>query len=161
MVTVTRKSGQCQQKTRKNADDHRLGSWSVYNISPFSKEKNNWEAKKSVPLGGSRGLVVMRDDSCSRGHGFKSWRRVLDGHFFTFICCKKCIVCLKKTKNKWKRGRIWPIKKIRAPSPHLGLYTMLWGVIRDRDLKYRDRNVGWISVSTKMWKGRARSKFLR
>ena len=26
-------------------------------------------------------------------------------HFFTLICCKNCIVCLKKTKNKRKRGR--------------------------------------------------------
>ena len=30
-------------------------------------------------MGGSPGLVVIRDDSCSRGHGFKSLRRVLDG----------------------------------------------------------------------------------
>ena len=29
--------------------------------------------------------------------------------FFTFICCKNCIVCLKKTKNKRQRGRGWPI----------------------------------------------------
>ena len=31
-------------------------------------------------LGGSRGLVVLRDDSCSRGRGFESRHRVLDGH---------------------------------------------------------------------------------
>ena len=29
--------------------------------------------------------------------------------FFTLICCKNCIVCLKKTKNKRKRGWVWPI----------------------------------------------------
>ena len=32
-----------------------------------------------------------------------------DGHFLTLICCKICIVCLKKTKNKRKRGWGWPI----------------------------------------------------
>ena len=39
-------------------------------------------------LGGRHGLVVMGDGSCSRGRGFESWRRLLDGHFFTFIFCK-------------------------------------------------------------------------
>ena len=35
-------------------------------------------------------------------------------HFFTLICYKDCIVCLKKTENKRKRGQGWPIflKKI-------------------------------------------------
>ena len=52
--------------------------------------------------------MVMGDDSCLKGRGFESRRRILDGHFFTFICCKNCNVCLKKTKNKQKRGRGWP-----------------------------------------------------
>ena len=34
------------------------------------------------------GLVVMGGDSNSEGHGFESRHRILDGHFFTFICCK-------------------------------------------------------------------------
>ena len=35
-------------------------------------------------------------------------------HFFTLICCKNCNnVCLKKTENKRKRGRGWPIFKKR------------------------------------------------
>ena len=32
-------------------------------------------------LGGSPGLVVMGDDSCSRGCEFESRRRILDGLF--------------------------------------------------------------------------------
>ena len=36
-------------------------------------------------------------------------------HFFTLICYKNCIVCLKKTENKQKRGRGWPIFLKRAP----------------------------------------------
>ena len=52
--------------------------------------------------------MVMGEDSCSKGRGFESRRRIPDGHFFTFNCCKNCNVCLKKTENKQKRGRGWP-----------------------------------------------------
>ena len=45
----------------------------------------------------------MGDDSCLRGHGFKSQRRIMDGHFFTLICCKNYIVCLKRPKINEKR----------------------------------------------------------
>ena len=31
-------------------------------------------------LGGSPGLVVMGGDLYSKGRGFESWRRILDGH---------------------------------------------------------------------------------
>ena len=55
--------------------------------------------------------MVMGGDSHSKGRGFESRHRILDGHFFTYICCKNCIVCLKKTENKRKRGRVWPILK--------------------------------------------------
>ena len=34
------------------------------------------------------GLVVMGGDSLSEGRGFESQHRILDGHFFTYICCK-------------------------------------------------------------------------
>ena len=37
------------------------------------------------------GLVVMGDDSCSKGHGFKSRRRIPDGHFFTLMICNNCV----------------------------------------------------------------------
>ena len=40
--------------------------------------------------------MVMGDDSCSKGRGFESWRCILEGHFFTLICYKNCIVCLKE-----------------------------------------------------------------
>ena len=56
--------------------------------------------------------MVMGDDSCSKGRGFESRRRILDGHFFTFICCKNCKVCLKKTENKQKKeAGVGPIFK--------------------------------------------------
>ena len=43
----------------------------------------------------------------------RSWVRIpalyTGWTFFTFIYCKNCIVCLKKTENKRKRGRDWLI----------------------------------------------------
>ena len=39
---------------------------------------------KSIPKGGSPGLVVMGDDSCSKGCGFESWCRIQDAHLDIF-----------------------------------------------------------------------------
>ena len=54
--------------------------------------------------------MVMGGDSRSEGRRFEFWHCILDGHFFTFICCKKCNdACLKRPKINDKRGRGWPI----------------------------------------------------
>ena len=46
-------------------------------------------------LGGSPGLVVKGGDSHSEGCGFESQHRILNGHSFTWICCKIVMfVCL-------------------------------------------------------------------
>ena len=37
---------------------------------------------------GSSGLVVVGNDSCLRGHGSESQCDILDGSFFTTLCCK-------------------------------------------------------------------------
>ena len=51
----------------------------------------------------------MGGDSCSEGHGFKSWHNILDGHFFIHICCKNCNdVCLKRTKINEKEAGVGP-----------------------------------------------------
>ena len=52
----------------------------------------------------SPGLVVMGGDSCLKVVGSNP------SIFFTLICSKNCNVCLKKPKNKLKRGREWSIK---------------------------------------------------
>ena len=36
-------------------------------------------------LGGSPDLVIMEGDSCSKGHGFESQHRLLDGHFHIYL----------------------------------------------------------------------------
>ena len=56
-------------------------------------------------LDGSPVLVVMGDDSCSEVVGLNpcaiSW---MDMTFFTLICCKNCVVCLKRPKIKEKEA---------------------------------------------------------
>ena len=50
--------------------------------------------------GGSPGLVVIGGDSCFEGCGFESQYHILDGNFFTLICCKIYNdVCLKRPKK--------------------------------------------------------------
>ena len=46
-----------------------------------SQKKVNfaWLHKENLCLDGSPGLGVMGDNSCFRGCGFESWRRILDG----------------------------------------------------------------------------------
>ena len=57
--------------------------------------------------------MVMGDNSCPEGCVFESRLRILDGHFFTLICCKNCIVCLKRPKINEKEAEVGPffIKK--------------------------------------------------
>ena len=55
----------------------------------------------------------MGDNSYLRGRGFESQRRLLDGHFFTLICCKNCIVCLKRPKINEKEAEVGPFVKKR------------------------------------------------
>ena len=50
-------------------------------------------------MGGSPCLVVMEGDSCNKGCEFESWYHILDGHYFTFICCK-IVMCFSKDENK-------------------------------------------------------------
>ena len=52
--------------------------------------------------------MVMGGDSCARGHGFESRYRILDGHFFTYNCCKNCNVCLKRLKINNKEAGVGP-----------------------------------------------------
>ena len=55
-------------------------------------------------MGVSPGLVVKGGDSSSEGCGFESQHHILDGHFFTYICCKILKCLFEKTKNKKEPG---------------------------------------------------------
>ena len=63
-------------------------------------------------LGGSPGLVVMGDDSCSRGRGFESRHHILDGYDIFHIDLLLKLYCLfEKTVNKPKGIGVGPFKK--------------------------------------------------
>ena len=64
--------------------------------------------------------MVMGDDSCSKGCGFESRRRTLEGHFFTLICYKNCIVCSKRSKINEKEAGVGPFKKIKLKKLEAG-----------------------------------------
>ena len=71
--------------------------------------------------------MVMGVDSRSKGRGFESQRRILDGHFFTLICCKNCIVYLKRPKINEKEAGVGPIfKKKRSIKLEAGKGHNLW-----------------------------------
>ena len=62
--------------------------------------------------------LLLNLEPWSSGYGWRlmfqrSWVRMPAPYtgwaFFTLICCKICIVCLKKAENKRKRGRSWAI----------------------------------------------------
>ena len=80
-------------------------------------------------------------------------------HFFTLICCKNCIVYLKKTENKWKRGRGWPIyfkKPIKQRSlvtlNRLGWESIITFTIEPSSLQEDDaRQIGKATVFEDLW----------
>ena len=52
--------------------------------------------------------MVMGRDSCSKGHGFESQHRILDGHF-SHLFVVKIVMFVRKDENKRERGWEWPI----------------------------------------------------
>ena len=53
--------------------------------------------------------MVMGRDSRSEGRGFESRHHILDGHFFTYICCKNWL--FEKTEINEKEAGIGPFFK--------------------------------------------------
>ena len=48
-----------------------------------------------------------------------SRHRILDGHFFKYICCKNCNVCLKRPKIEEKEAGVGPFFNVCAiEAPH-------------------------------------------
>ena len=72
--------------------------------------------------------MVMGRDSRSEGRRFESRHQILDGHFFTYICCKNCNdVCLKRPKINEKEARVGPFffKKSSQPGMRGPTYNTL------------------------------------
>ena len=78
-----------------------------YNCRGFMRLGTGYSYSQRV--GSLVGLVVTGDISWSRGRGFESQYRKLDGQFFTLICCKNCIACLKRLKINEKEAGILSI----------------------------------------------------
>ena len=95
----------------KQVDGQRERERERETASQPDRRRNN--CPKKIYFGrGSHGLVVTGGDSCPEGRWFESQHRILDGHFFTYICCKNCNVCLKKTKiNEKEAGMAHFFKK--------------------------------------------------
>ena len=77
---------------------------------------------RNIFEGRSPGLVVMGGDSCSKGRGFESQRRILDGHFSHLLVVK--IVMFEKTKINEKEAGEGPFKKISIISKAISFISM-------------------------------------
>ena len=51
-------------------------------------------------IGSVPGLVVMRGDSCSEGHGFESQHHMVDGHFSHLFAVKIVMYVWKDKRNQ-------------------------------------------------------------
>ena len=74
--------------------------------------KNKTVELKLLESGGTPCPVVMGGDSCLKGRGYKSRMPYTGWTFFTLICCKNCIVFLKRPKMSNKEAGVGPFFKI-------------------------------------------------
>ena len=81
------------------------------------------EAKRG--WGGSPGLVVMGRDSHSKGCGFDSWCRILDGHFSHLFVVKIVKFVWKDRKKRKKRPVLAHLKKEVRSVPVLW-WAFIW-----------------------------------
>ena len=69
-----------------------------------AKHHRGFAGKINWRLGGSPGLVVMGGNSCSKGCGFKSQHRILDGHFSHYFVVKNVLFVWKHRKVEKETG---------------------------------------------------------
>ena len=75
--------------------------WTILNAICFVFANHLLRYEK---MGRNPGFVVMRWDSCSKGHEFEFRHHILDGHFFTNVFVVKFVICVWKDENKLKKG---------------------------------------------------------
>ena len=92
------------------------GDWTRLTTMKVDFERAAWAKQPSI-LGGSPGLVVMGDSSCSWGCEFESWDHLLDGHdiFSHWFAVKIVLFVWKDQKYTIKEGRVGPVLK-KQPS---------------------------------------------
>ena len=86
------------------------------NVKCFIRLTTGWGQCKKVSFfwagdWRSPGLVVMGDDSCSKGHMFESRRCILDGHLDNFhidLLYINIVICLKRPKINRKEAGAGP-----------------------------------------------------
>ena len=87
-------------------------AWIAFRFDPILSKQILWD-EQSTPT-----VLTKAKLPWSSGYGmrlmvWRSWVRIpalyTEWIFFIYICCKNFHVCLKKTKNEWKRGRGRPI----------------------------------------------------
>ena len=77
-----------------------VGRWAAINLSHFLQDKEREQEPWSSGYG--KRLTFRR---------FESRHRILDGHFFTYICCENCNVGLKRPKINEKEAWVGPKKE--------------------------------------------------
>ena len=115
--------------TAKKLDCAKLSIFLLTQVSCFSflflVEPAAWEKTKSTnrQKGRSPGLVVLGDDSCSRGRGFESLSRIFP-HLFVVK-----MYCLFEKDRKYKVGPFFKKKPDSLNSLRLSIYALtkvLW-----------------------------------
>ena len=102
--------GKKYSKFWRETKEEKTFFWSRWKAAGWRKHtKVDQKPGERFCSGQECGLVVMGGDSYFEGRGFESHHHILDGHFFTFICCKNCNVCMKKWLGKvhMKKINVW------------------------------------------------------
>ena len=79
--------------------------------------------------------MVKGRETRSKGRGFKSQHHLLNGHFFTYICCKNCNVCLKRSKINEKEAGVGPFLKKLEDHLYKGLFDTTTSGAVEKDVK--------------------------
>ena len=91
--------------------------------------------------------MVIGRDSHSKGCGFKSRHHMLDGHFFTYYCCKNCNVCLKRSKINEKEAGVGPFKQ----NHNLEQCCITDCIGIDRLCSKQRREQGWFIINIRIY----------
>ena len=94
--------------------------------------------------------MVMGDNSLLRGCGFESQCCILDGHdIFTLICCKNCIVCLKRPKINKKGAGVGPFFEKKYQLARASTSTKSGAELSSEHLSYKKALIKFLGTADK------------